>query len=78
MVDGFERRRRFVTVPSWIRGALALRGVLWPLLELGGRGVVPEMEERFQADVEARGAEAASSFTGAGGAAARREPVSRS
>ena len=32
VLDGISRRRRWVTVPSWLRGVLVLRG-LWPLFD---------------------------------------------
>jgi NAD(P)-dependent dehydrogenase (short-subunit alcohol dehydrogenase family) len=71
VADGIERRRRWVTVPSWIRGLLALRGLLGPLFDAGGRRDAAEMDERFARDVAERGAEA-SELAGAGGLAARR------
>ncbi len=37
VVDGIARRRRWVTVPSWIRAAIMLRGPLQMLGELGAR-----------------------------------------
>src|SRR5215218_6097746 len=71
VADGIERRRRWVTVPSWIRATLALRGVLGPLLDAGGKREAAEMDERFARDVAERGAEA-SELAGAGGRAAQR------
>jgi NAD(P)-dependent dehydrogenase (short-subunit alcohol dehydrogenase family) len=75
VVDGIVRRRRWVTVPSWIRAAIMLRGPLQHLGELGARGKVAEVDAEFAADIATRGAEAASAPVGAGGqaAAVRRE-----
>jgi len=70
MVDGIERRRRWVTVPSWIRALLLLRGVIFPLLDAGGKRDAAEMDRRFEEDARERGTEAASAPVGAGGAAA--------
>ena len=70
VVEGIERRRRWVTVPSWIRALLLLRGLIFPLLDRGGGNDAPEMDRRFEQDAAERGAEAASSPVGAGGAAA--------
>jgi NAD(P)-dependent dehydrogenase (short-subunit alcohol dehydrogenase family) len=73
VVDGFERRRRYVVVPRWVRPALPLRGFIGPLLDIGQRRRVPELDAGFLADVEARGREQASALAGAGGAAAQQE-----
>ena len=69
VLDGIARRRRWVTVPGWLRGVLALRG-LWPLTDVVSRTRAKDMDERFARDAAERGA-AASSFVGAGGEAAR-------
>ena len=68
VLDGIQRRRRMVTVPPWIRGALALRGVLWALTERQGRETAQQLDEGFARDVAERGADA-SRPVGAGGAA---------
>jgi NAD(P)-dependent dehydrogenase (short-subunit alcohol dehydrogenase family) len=68
--DGIERRRRWVTVPNWIRAMLLLRGLLFPLLDRGGGRDAAEMDERFERDRAERGAEASAPI-GAGGAAVR-------
>jgi NAD(P)-dependent dehydrogenase (short-subunit alcohol dehydrogenase family) len=70
VADGIERRRRWVTVPNWVRALLVMRGVLGPLFDAGGRRDAAEMDERFARDVAERGAEA-SAPVGAGGEAAR-------
>ena len=75
VVDGIVRRRRWVTVPSWIRAAIMLRGPLQVLSELGARRESAEVDAKFDADIANRGAEAASAPVGPGGRAggARRE-----
>ena len=68
VADGIARRRRWVMVPGWVRAILLLRGLAFPLFERTGRQHAPEMDERFEHDVEERGAEA-SAPVGAGGEA---------
>jgi NAD(P)-dependent dehydrogenase (short-subunit alcohol dehydrogenase family) len=72
IVDGVERRRRWVVVPGWARGLVAARTALWPLIDFAARRRVPEAEAAFRLDVEQRGAAAASAPVGAGGEAAAR------
>jgi NAD(P)-dependent dehydrogenase (short-subunit alcohol dehydrogenase family) len=75
VVEGMERRRRWITVPGWVRVVLVLRGVLAPVFERGGREQAAEVDAAFERDVAERGAAAASAPVGAGGAAAaEREP----
>jgi NAD(P)-dependent dehydrogenase (short-subunit alcohol dehydrogenase family) len=69
VVQGVERRARHVTVPSWVRALLLLRGPLATLLDRQGRRQVPAVEQEMQAVVEREGAAAASAPVGAGGAA---------
>jgi NAD(P)-dependent dehydrogenase (short-subunit alcohol dehydrogenase family) len=76
VADGIERRRRWVTVPSWLRAMLVLRGFLYPVLDAGGRRHAQEMDERFERDRAERGAEA-SAPVGAGGAAVRAHAMDR-
>ena len=71
VADAIERRRRWVFVPRWIRAVLALRGLLWPVVDAGARRDAAEMDERFARDVAERGA-AAPAPVGAGGRAAAR------
>jgi NAD(P)-dependent dehydrogenase (short-subunit alcohol dehydrogenase family) len=77
VVDGIARRRRWVAVPGWVRAILLLRGLAFPLFESAGKQHAPEMDERFERDVEERGAEA-SAPVGAGGEAVRESVVNRS
>jgi NAD(P)-dependent dehydrogenase (short-subunit alcohol dehydrogenase family) len=71
VIDGIERRRRWITVPSWLRALLPLRGLVQPLSEIGTREQAAEIDARFEADVADRGAEQASALVGAGGLADR-------
>ncbi|HLM27372.1 MAG TPA: SDR family oxidoreductase [Thermoleophilaceae bacterium] len=71
VVDGIENRRRWVTVPQWLRGLLVLRGAIGPLLEAGSRKETQELDELMERNVTERGAEEASALVGAGGAADR-------
>jgi NAD(P)-dependent dehydrogenase (short-subunit alcohol dehydrogenase family) len=71
VVEGIERRRRWVLVPGWLRPVLVLRTALAPLFDRGGFDRAAEADQLFQQDAEARGAEAASAPVGAGGEAAR-------
>ena len=75
---GVERRDRWVVVPGWARAILRARGLIGPLVEREAVRQSPEMERRFKADVETRGAEEASAPIGAGGQAARDQVVNRS
>jgi NAD(P)-dependent dehydrogenase (short-subunit alcohol dehydrogenase family) len=75
---GIEGRRRWVTVPTWIRSLLIGRGFLSPVFDIGGKQNIVEMEERFERDIEQRGLETASAPVGAGGEAARERALNRS
>lgn len=68
---GIAERRRWVVVPGWSRALLILRTALAPLMDRGSLELAAELDERFQADVEERGIEAASAPVGPGGEAAR-------
>jgi NAD(P)-dependent dehydrogenase (short-subunit alcohol dehydrogenase family) len=70
IADGIENRSRWVVVPRWARALLVLRTALAPLVERGSRDFVEEGDRRFEADVEERGAKAASAPVGPGGEAA--------
>jgi NAD(P)-dependent dehydrogenase (short-subunit alcohol dehydrogenase family) len=71
VVDGIENRRRWVTVPQWLRGLLVVRGILGPLFDAGARSETQEIDERMERDIAERGAEESSALVGAGGAADR-------
>jgi NAD(P)-dependent dehydrogenase (short-subunit alcohol dehydrogenase family) len=70
IADGIEKRGRWIVVPPWARALLVLRTVLAPLVDRGSRDFAEEGDARFEADVKARGAKAASAPVGPGGAAA--------
>jgi NAD(P)-dependent dehydrogenase (short-subunit alcohol dehydrogenase family) len=72
VAEGVEARRRWITVPNWLRVLLPFRGMLGPLMDRGSADTAAEMDERFAQDVAERGAESASRLVGAGGAAAER------
>jgi len=72
VLDGIARRRRAVVVPGWVRGAIALRGVLPFLTDRQSVETAPEMDAAFERDVAERGVEA-SRPVGAGGKAASRD-----
>jgi hypothetical protein len=71
VVDGIENRRRWVTVPQWLRGMLVVRGILGPLFDAGARTETQEIDELMERDIAERGAEESSALVGAGGAADR-------
>jgi short-subunit dehydrogenase len=70
IVRGIERRARGVFTPRWIRFLLPIRGLLQPIAERGAAAQVAEIDTKASADVERRGARAASAPVGPGGAAA--------
>jgi NAD(P)-dependent dehydrogenase (short-subunit alcohol dehydrogenase family) len=74
---GVETRRRWVTVPGWVRTILLLRGLIWPLADAGSKQNAAEMDERFARDIEERGQKDASAPIGAGGEAARERSLNR-
>ena len=69
VVDGIERRRRWIAVPGWVRAAILLRGPLSPLLDRAGRRDVPQVEDAMLAAIERDGADVVTAPVGAGGAA---------
>ncbi|MDO8209969.1 SDR family oxidoreductase [Conexibacter sp. CPCC 206217] len=69
IVDGIERRRRWVTVPKWVRAMILLRGPLAVLIDRLGRREVAEVEDKMLAAIEREGAAAVTAPVGAGGAA---------
>jgi NAD(P)-dependent dehydrogenase (short-subunit alcohol dehydrogenase family) len=76
VADGIEGRRRWITVPRWIRPLLVMRTALAPLVERASFERAAEVDRALQEDIETRGAEESSAPVGAGGDAAReREPA---
>jgi NAD(P)-dependent dehydrogenase (short-subunit alcohol dehydrogenase family) len=71
VVEGMEKRSRWVVVPGWARALLVLRTALAPLIDRGSYEPAAEADRLFQEDIENRGAEAASAPVGPGGEAAR-------
>jgi NAD(P)-dependent dehydrogenase (short-subunit alcohol dehydrogenase family) len=70
VAEGFAKRKRRVLVPGWIAALLILRGLIqWLPAPKKAQEITRDMDERFQADVLERGAEAASAPVGAGGQA---------
>jgi NAD(P)-dependent dehydrogenase (short-subunit alcohol dehydrogenase family) len=67
IADCIERRRRWVVVPGWCRALIVLRGALAPLLDKDSYDRAAEADALFMADVEERGAEAASRPVGVSG-----------
>jgi len=70
VLDGVQKRSRIIVVPGWVKVALALRGLVWPLAERDALKQWPEDEVAFERDIAERGSEAASLPVGAGGEAA--------
>jgi NAD(P)-dependent dehydrogenase (short-subunit alcohol dehydrogenase family) len=76
VVEGMQKRSRWVVVPGWVRPLLVLRTALAPLLDRTAVGAAAEADQIFQQDVESRGIESASAPMGPGGqAASEREPA---
>jgi NAD(P)-dependent dehydrogenase (short-subunit alcohol dehydrogenase family) len=78
VLEGMQKRSRWVVVPRYARALLVLRTALAPLIDRASFDRAAEADRLFQRDVEERGAEAASAPVGAGGEAARerdRAPV---
>jgi NAD(P)-dependent dehydrogenase (short-subunit alcohol dehydrogenase family) len=71
VVKGIEKRARIVAAPGWIRYVLPFRGLVQPLAEREVLAQMPDIERRWQEDLERLGAEA-SRPVGAGGKAAVR------
>ena len=78
VVEGMEKRSRWVVVPRWSRAVLVLRTALAPLLDRAAFETAAEADGLFQQDVENRGAEAASAPVGPGGEAARQREAAGS
>jgi NAD(P)-dependent dehydrogenase (short-subunit alcohol dehydrogenase family) len=71
VLEGVDKRRRWVLVPGWLRATLLLRTALAPLVERSSFERAAEADRLFQQDIDERGAEAASAPVGPGGEAAR-------
>ena len=72
VVNGIERRSRIVVVPGWVRGLMALRGLLPRIVDRRAAPFMPEIEARQQAAIDSVGVTAASAPVGPGGRAAAR------
>lgn len=70
VAEGVEKRSRFIVVPGWVKVAIALRGLVWPLAERDALKQWPDDEAAFERDIAERGSEVASRPVGAGGEAA--------
>ncbi|TCC07322.1 SDR family oxidoreductase [Kribbella soli] len=68
-VEGIRKRSRTVHVPGWIGALKVFRWVIPHVIEAGSRFSVPKADAAALADVQARGAEASSRPSGAGGLA---------
>ena len=68
-VEGIRKRSRTVHVPGWIGALKVFRWVIPHVVEAGSRFSVPKADAAALADIQARGAEASSRPTGAGGLA---------
>jgi short-subunit dehydrogenase len=76
VVEGMQKRSRWIVVPGWVRAVLVLRTALSPLIDRGSFDRAAEADQRFQRDVDERGVQAASAPVGMGGeAASEREPA---
>jgi NAD(P)-dependent dehydrogenase (short-subunit alcohol dehydrogenase family) len=69
VADGIEARKRHIVVPNWLHAAIAVRGLLQPLIDRQAKIAVPEVDAAFERDVAERGAAAVSAPVGAGGQA---------
>jgi NAD(P)-dependent dehydrogenase (short-subunit alcohol dehydrogenase family) len=71
-IDGIATRARTIHIPRSLLGVKLLRALLPPVLELGARRFIPKADAAASADVQKRGARAASGPVGPGGQAALR------
>jgi NAD(P)-dependent dehydrogenase (short-subunit alcohol dehydrogenase family) len=71
IVEGIERRSRWILAPGWIRAMLLLRGVIQPLIERRVRDKMPELD-RISAEEAERLGDRADAPMGPGGEAALR------
>lgn len=78
VVEGMQKRSRWVVVPGWARILIGLGRVLQPLTERAAYDQAAEVDRAFEEDVARRGVEVASAPIGAGGEAVStsdREPA---
>jgi len=69
VVQGMQKRSRWVVVPGWARVLVGLGRLLQPIVERGSYDDAATVDKAFQDDIERRGIEVASAPVGAGGAA---------
>ena len=78
ILQGIEKRRRWVVVPRWLPLILLNRGWLWAVTEAATLREVPAMDSGYEQLVAERGREEASAAIGAGGEADRERELNRS
>jgi NAD(P)-dependent dehydrogenase (short-subunit alcohol dehydrogenase family) len=71
VVRGIERRARRVLVPGWLRGLIALRGMIGSASERNWPGTMPEVERLIEQEAAEQGRDAFAPV-GAGGDAVQR------
>ncbi|WP_228559097.1 SDR family oxidoreductase [Catenulispora pinisilvae] len=71
VVAGITKRSRVICVPSWLNNLRRFHGMLPAIVEKANARATARADREMIADVEKRGAEAASRLTGPGGAAAQ-------
>jgi len=76
VVAGIERRSRIVVVPGWVRGLMAVRGLLPAIVDRRAAPFMPEIEATQRAAIDSVGLRAASAPVGPGGEAAYRSAAS--
>ena len=72
IVAGIEGRKKHVMGPGWIKALHWTRAAVEPIGRLQAKPAMPEIERLAEAEIAARGVEAASAPVGAGGAASLR------
>jgi NAD(P)-dependent dehydrogenase (short-subunit alcohol dehydrogenase family) len=71
VIEGMEKRSRWIAVPGWTKVMLHLRTLVQLIADRGARDRAGEVDRAFTEEIERRGAEAVSAPVGAGGEAAR-------
>jgi NAD(P)-dependent dehydrogenase (short-subunit alcohol dehydrogenase family) len=69
VVEGMQKRSRWVVVPGWARVVIALGRLVQPIIERGSYDDAAKIDQAFKEDIERRGIEVASAPVGAGGEA---------